>query len=1518
MNKHLRDVFIAVLLLFAARSAAAAVSQAEHDALVAIYNSTGGSNWTSHDNWLGAAGTECTWSGVVCDGDGTIITLDLHRNQLAGTLPPQIGALTNLRDLVLYENQLSGSIPAEVGQLSNLTALYLGNNTFTGAVPSSIGSLKKLLVLHVGDNKLSSLPAEIWSLTALNELWLTTNQFSGAIPAGLANLPNLTILDLSVNHFTGTIPDALATLANLQMLSAEGNDLTGTIPASLGNLAALTELRLGENSMSGSIPPELAKLTNLQLLDLSYNQLSGGIPPQFGELRSLQRLWIGYNRLSGSIPQEIAKITTLVDFIAPGNQLTGAIPPALGNLPALEVLGVEDNQLTGGLPAELTQLATLQMLVVNNNRLGGTLPPRLLRMPALRTLNAANSGFAGSIPTDVDAPNLTDLWLQENDLTGAIPPQLGTLSNLRVLYLQGNALTGPIPSELSKLTNLGELNLNSNQLTGSIPSSLAQLTALQALSLGWNQLGGALPTELFSLTRLTYLDLNALSLTGSIPSAVGNLTRLEYLFLAGNQLSGAIPSSIGNLSHLVQLQLSGNSLSGTVPAELWTLTHLEDLEINDNALSGTIPPEIGNMAALVTLALGGNRFSGTLPAEIGSLTNLRWLDVSANQFSGAVPSQIANLTKLPDGGANFSYDALSTSDPTLAAFLDRKQGSPFNETQTVPPSGVTVASLTDRSAVVSWTAIAYFYDEGGYQVTATPRGSGGAVISTTGAKDQNSIVVRPLQPSTTYDFTVRTVTHPHDTQQNLLVSEPTATVSGTTIPKLTAPADVEVTTIPTGLVQIGGVAQNTDRFVVTNFGDLPTTLTLTTDGGFFQVSPATFTLAGGATQTVTITSLPNQPPGAYDGAVMASGDGVHDDFWVYVGLLSIQQVPGRALAEAAASRIEIAGDIGGKSIGSVAFANRGTATLFGILLSDVPWITVPPNLVQIDPGSTYTANFTVDRARRPDAGASGTLSASLRLVYVDGSSVATLASWQPAASTPPPGLSVTIVTVVDTAKPAVTASGIPAPAAGEVVRFVAGISTMARTAESFVTDVSVSNTFGVAPITDLRMYLTTVGAADASVASFQSLQPSSVLAVTNVARNVYGATSHVGTLQIRSADWNRIAVNGRLLNQSTKNASVGTSIPVFRSDRSARAGQSIVLPGVRKSSTEHTNLAVQETSGNSASVEIAFLNSTGATVGTARPADTLAPYGLLDLADGVPQGAVTAIVTNRTGSTGNVAAYATVVDQTTGDTWTVVDWSRYYDFSRSEAARVPFARAASAEGGGRRRAVPHAGQGAATDVTLFNPDATPATLQLRYVDSNGATSTQTITLAAHETRTISNAVRTLTGNSSSSYGAIVIDPLRGTFAASSRTWATATSGNLGSAAPLVSAAAGLRVGQKQTFAGIDDSASGLTTPPSGARQTALGFVESSGNAATIRATMLLSDGRSPFNVVVSRDFKLAAAQVVVYDSILAAVSAQLTGISFADVHDLQLELRVVDGPGAVTPFLVVTDPNTGASMIRME
>ena len=60
---------------------------------------------------------------------------------LAGSIPQEIGDLTNLTGLELPRNQLTGSIPQEIGNLKKLEYLFLNDNQLIGNIPSEVCNL---------------------------------------------------------------------------------------------------------------------------------------------------------------------------------------------------------------------------------------------------------------------------------------------------------------------------------------------------------------------------------------------------------------------------------------------------------------------------------------------------------------------------------------------------------------------------------------------------------------------------------------------------------------------------------------------------------------------------------------------------------------------------------------------------------------------------------------------------------------------------------------------------------------------------------------------------------------------------------------------------------------------------------------------------------------------------------------------------------------------------------------------------------------------------------------------------------------------------------------------------------------------------------------------------------------------------------------------------------------------------------------------------------------------------------
>ena len=162
------------------------VVTADRAALVALYNATGGADWTNNTNWLSNEALS-EWHRVETDEDGRVTALRLVENALSGAIPAELGNLTNLQVLSFSKNTLSGEIPTELGDLTNLQLLYLNQNELSGEIPSKLGDLTSLLYLYLNDNALTgSIPSELGRLTRLSHLALWGNpDLERTVPAAV-------------------------------------------------------------------------------------------------------------------------------------------------------------------------------------------------------------------------------------------------------------------------------------------------------------------------------------------------------------------------------------------------------------------------------------------------------------------------------------------------------------------------------------------------------------------------------------------------------------------------------------------------------------------------------------------------------------------------------------------------------------------------------------------------------------------------------------------------------------------------------------------------------------------------------------------------------------------------------------------------------------------------------------------------------------------------------------------------------------------------------------------------------------------------------------------------------------------------------------------------------------------------------------------------------------------------------------------------------------------------------------
>ena len=121
----------------------------------------------------------------------TLRELYLQNNELTGTIPVALTALTALQTLDLSFNPLDAQVLAGFATMPSLKELRMKDCGVTGEIPAEFGSLPVMEILDLSDNGSnfqSSLPFTPDSQSPfLREMYLSNNQITGGIPAGLAN-----------------------------------------------------------------------------------------------------------------------------------------------------------------------------------------------------------------------------------------------------------------------------------------------------------------------------------------------------------------------------------------------------------------------------------------------------------------------------------------------------------------------------------------------------------------------------------------------------------------------------------------------------------------------------------------------------------------------------------------------------------------------------------------------------------------------------------------------------------------------------------------------------------------------------------------------------------------------------------------------------------------------------------------------------------------------------------------------------------------------------------------------------------------------------------------------------------------------------------------------------------------------------------------------------------------------------------------------------------------------------------
>ena len=323
----------------------------------------------------------------------------------------------------------------------------------------------------------------------------------------------------------------------------------------------------------------------------------------------------------------------------------------------------------------------------------------------VRSLSLINNNLTGAIPRELGGlSNLRRLFMQSNDLRGDVPPELGNLSRLTILAIATSG--GKIPPELGNLSNLEELYLN--DLTGEVPPELGSLTNLREMFLQSNDFTGGLPSELGKLANLEWLNVNNSNLSGEVPHELASLSNMRGLFWYDNaglcapgtrsfiDFVQGLERSSGPFCHEAEAAVLRSFYHATGGSE-WASSSgwlqpgpLADWHgIETDSLSGRV----------VGIDLSGNGLSGVLAGNLASLRALRELRLDGN---GRLGGRLASgMTVLP-------LRFLSYTDTNVCTPADSAFRAWLRSIRSHSGTGIECPPLTDRDILER-----FFYATGG-------------------------------------------------------------------------------------------------------------------------------------------------------------------------------------------------------------------------------------------------------------------------------------------------------------------------------------------------------------------------------------------------------------------------------------------------------------------------------------------------------------------------------------------------------------------------------------------------------------------------------------------------------------------------------------------------------------------------------------------------------------------------------------------------------------------------------------
>jgi len=455
-------------------------------------------------------------------------------------------------------------------------------------------------------------------------------------------------IDLSGKGLVGTITDDIWKISDLQILELQYNPFLDINFNGIADATSLEKLGLSNTGITSFYGLDSAPC--LKELHLTGSSLEGTIPDQIYALTSLEGFYANYNSFTGSISDKVGQLTELKYLFLFDNDIAGTLPDSIGNMGKLELLVLSHNILSGPLPGDaLNRLKELQMLALN------------------RDYEENRGGITGPLPSLASLEKLTELYVQNNLITGIIPTnflQAAPKQEQMEVDISDNLLTGILGSALKKF-DLMLLTATGNKFSGFDQNICKKPNWMNGEVKNFGCSAIACPVNTFAREgRATYYGECSTCLGSHVIGAYDCATAdnqratLDAFYWAVDGPNWEYDDwedeehecnwsgiECNTDQDVTEINLSSNNLSGIPGPAIFKLPRLRALDLSNNLIEFRFDG-ISNAKNLESLTLYGTGLVTLDDIDQLSHTSVKELYISANKLEGSIPESIYDLVYL--------------------------------------------------------------------------------------------------------------------------------------------------------------------------------------------------------------------------------------------------------------------------------------------------------------------------------------------------------------------------------------------------------------------------------------------------------------------------------------------------------------------------------------------------------------------------------------------------------------------------------------------------------------------------------------------------------------------------------------------------------------------------------------------------------------------------------------------------------------------------------------------------------